>query len=74
MKIFCQMRSRTVNLIMTKSAATDPDDNCFLECAEAAGADYLITGNKRHFLARWKNSKIVNTREFLDTLVDRGEA
>src|SRR5450631_1759703 len=23
------------------SGASDPDDNCFLECAEAAAADYL---------------------------------
>jgi predicted nucleic acid-binding protein len=28
---------------------SDPDDNCFLECAEAARAEYLITGNTKHF-------------------------
>jgi uncharacterized protein len=28
---------------------SDPDDNIFLECAEAAEADYLVTGNQRHF-------------------------
>jgi len=28
---------------------TDPDDNIFLECADAARADYLVTGNRRHF-------------------------
>jgi predicted nucleic acid-binding protein len=50
------------------TAATDPDDNCFLECAEAANAAYLITGNKRHFPASWKKTIIVNTREFLDAL------
>lgn len=27
----------------------DPDDNRFLECADAARADYLVTGNLRHF-------------------------
>lgn len=27
----------------------DPDDNIFLECADAARADYLLTGNTRHF-------------------------
>lgn len=31
---------------------SDPDDNVFLECAEAAGADYLATGNQRHFRGR----------------------
>lgn len=29
--------------------AKDPDDNKFLECADVARADYLITGNQRHF-------------------------
>ena|ERR1019366_8294509 len=55
------------------TAATDPDDNCFLECAEAAAADYLITGNKRHFPDTWKKTKIVNTREFLNALEDRSD-
>jgi predicted nucleic acid-binding protein len=27
----------------------DPDDNKFLECADAARADYLVTGNQGHF-------------------------
>jgi uncharacterized protein len=31
------------------TAAHDPDDNMFLECAEEAKANYLVTGNKRHF-------------------------
>jgi uncharacterized protein len=53
------------------NAATDPDDNCFLECAEAASADYLITGNKRHFPETWKKTKIVSTREFLTALEAR---
>ncbi len=30
----------------------DPDDNAFLECAQAADADYLVTGNQRHFPKR----------------------
>src|ERR1700674_591577 len=29
-------------------ACTDPDDNIFLECSQAAEADYLVTGNQRH--------------------------
>ena len=28
--------------------ARDADDNKFLECADAARADYLVTGNERH--------------------------
>jgi putative PIN family toxin of toxin-antitoxin system len=46
-------------------AAGDPDDNKFLECAEAARADYLITGNRRHFPAFWRSTKIVTSREFV---------
>lgn len=44
----------------------DPDDNIFLECADAARADYLVTGNRRHFPEYWKRTKIINPREFLN--------
>jgi putative PIN family toxin of toxin-antitoxin system len=45
--------------------AKDPDDNIFLECAEAAGADYLVTGNLRHFPKFWRKTKVITPREFL---------
>jgi putative PIN family toxin of toxin-antitoxin system len=48
------------------NAARDPGDNRFLECAEAARADYLITGNKRHFPKQWRQTLIVNARELLE--------
>lgn len=51
------------------SAAADPDDNKFLECAEAANADYLVTGNKRHFPRVWKTARVVNAREVIDILI-----
>jgi uncharacterized protein len=54
-------------------ACSDPDDDCFLECAEAAQADFLITGNKRHFPKRWKGTEIVNAREFLTSITTSGE-
>jgi uncharacterized protein len=44
----------------------DPDDNIFLECADAARADYLITGNTRHFPRFWMNTKIITSRDFLN--------
>jgi len=43
----------------------DQDDNKFLECADAARADYLVTGNQRHFPKVWKKTKVVTSREFL---------
>ena len=44
---------------------SDPDDNVFLECADAARADYLITGNQKHFPRFWKKTKMITTREFI---------
>lgn len=55
----------------TVTAATDPDDNMFLECAEEAEDNYLVTGNKKHFPAKWKQTKIVSGREMM-TLMLRG--
>jgi putative PIN family toxin of toxin-antitoxin system len=46
-------------------ATSDPDDNIFLECADAARADYLVTVNQRHFPRFWKQTKIVTSREFI---------
>src|SRR5271165_6612210 len=45
--------------------AKDPDDDKFLECADAARADYLVTGNQRHFPKFWKKTKVITSREFI---------
>jgi predicted nucleic acid-binding protein len=37
-----------------------------LECADTARADYLITGNQRHFPKFRKKTKVINSREFID--------
>ncbi|HEY1759408.1 MAG TPA: putative toxin-antitoxin system toxin component, PIN family [Bryobacteraceae bacterium] len=47
------------------AVSSDPDDNMLLECADKAGADYLITGNSRHFPKFWKKTKIITAREFI---------
>lgn len=47
-------------------ATTDPDDNMFLECAQSSEANYIITGNIRHFPKVWKDTHIVTPREFID--------
>ena len=44
---------------------SDPDDNVFVECADAARADYLVTGNQKHFPKFWKRTKIITPREFI---------
>ncbi len=51
----------------TVAAATDEDDNRFLECASSAQAAYLITGNLRHYPTEWGVTKIVNARTFFET-------
>jgi predicted nucleic acid-binding protein len=43
----------------------DPDDNISLECADVARADYLVTGNQRHFPRFWKKTKVITVREFI---------
>jgi uncharacterized protein len=43
----------------------DPDDNKFLECADAARADYLVTGNLKHFPRFWKKTTVITSREFI---------
>lgn len=43
----------------------DPADNIFLECADAARADYLVTGNLKHFPRFWKKTTAITSREFI---------
>ena len=50
---------------------TDPDDNVFLECAQAGEADYLVTGNKRHFPDRWTKTKVISARELIELLMEQ---
>ena len=55
-------------------ACSDPDDNIFLECAQAARADYLVTGNLKHFPISWESTKIVTPRYLLDVILSPAEA
>jgi len=54
--------------ITKRAISPDEPDNRFLECAEAANANFLITGNKKHFPEDYKNTKVVNARELLERL------
>ena len=56
--------TRTVSIIKV-----DEPDNRLLECAEAAGADYLVTGNTKHFPKTFKNTAIVTPKQFMDLLL-----
>jgi len=49
-------------------ACSDPDDDIFLECARAAQANYLVTGNLKHFPTSWSGTRIVTARRLLDII------
>jgi uncharacterized protein len=51
-------------------SAADPDDQGFIECAVAARADYLVTGDKAHLLTlqRAGGVAIISASEFLRLL------
>lgn len=57
--------SSIVNPASRLNVTPDPDDNIFLECAEAAKAHFLVTGNTRHFPKQWKYTKCVSPTAFL---------
>jgi putative PIN family toxin of toxin-antitoxin system len=58
-------RARMVSPARLVRASSDPEDDKFLECADEARADYLVTGNLRHFPKFWKATKVVSAREFV---------
>lgn len=64
------IRNRSYSVVPSKLAVItrDPVDNIFIECADRARADYLITGNQRHFPRFWKNTKVISSREFLSVI------
>jgi len=53
--------------IEVKLIAEDPQDNKILECALAAGADYVVTGDSHLLkLGKFKQTTIIKPRAFLD--------
>jgi len=51
------------------SVSPDDADNRFLECAQASGAEYLVTGNKRHFpFPSYEGIVIASPAEFAQVL------
>ena len=68
-ELFPQLPSSSSQPELYLSPRTNPD-NRFLECAEAAEADYLVTGNTRHFPRSYQNTQIVSGRRLLDILAE----
>ena len=46
----------------------DPDDNHVLECALEARAEYVVTGNLRHFPKQYQDIRVVAPKAFLMVL------
>ena len=55
-------------------ACSDPDDDVFLECAHAAQANYLVTGNLKHFPTSWPGMRIIPARRLLNIISGGAEA
>lgn len=49
-------------------ACSDSDDDVFLECAEAAQAGYVVTGNTKHFPAKYGQVTVVTPVQLLEFL------
>jgi putative PIN family toxin of toxin-antitoxin system len=60
-----QNQARIVTPTRLPQVVKDADENKFIECADAARADYLVTGNQKHFPNFWKQTKIITSREFI---------
>ena len=76
MKIRKGLRQKLLQLIMRHAHSVTPGlpasrwrairtTTGFLECADAARADYLVTGNPRHSPKFWKKTKVITSREFI---------
>ena len=52
----------------TLAISRDESDNRFYESAEAGKAEFLVTGNTRHFPLHYKGTKIVTPREFIELI------
>lgn len=53
------------------SISEHDSDNRFYECADAAAADYIVTGNTKHFKKSYKTTKIITGRGLLELLTGK---
>src|ERR1035438_4537662 len=54
----------------TLKVSDHEEDNRFYECAEAAEADYIVTGNLKHFRSEEHTSELLNARQLLELLAE----
>jgi putative PIN family toxin of toxin-antitoxin system len=64
---YIKLTAISVNATVWPYELPDPDDRPFIEVASASGADYLVTGNARHYPAdRCGEVRVVSPAEFLN--------
>ena len=72
LRLIEKIKEKAVLVIPTrqlKILQADEADNRILECATKAKADYIITGNKRHFpFEEFRGTKIVSPKEFMNKI------
>jgi uncharacterized protein len=62
-------KGELIRPVGSSPALPDIDDGKFLHCAEAAQAEYIVTGNKRHFPQDLCGViRVVNAGELLDRI------
>jgi predicted nucleic acid-binding protein len=55
--------------IAATAAKGNESDNRILECAAAGQADYIVTGNTKHFPETFEQSRVVTPRQFIDIIL-----
>src|SRR5713101_5132270 len=65
-----RLRKTTILVLPRKRLriTSDPDDNIVMECAFQARADFVVTGNIRHFPQRFQDIRVIAPRQFLTVL------
>lgn len=55
----------------TLAVSGDEADNRFLECAKAAGADYIVTGNQQHFPDTLGRTRVISPRQLVELVTPK---
>lgn len=62
-------RGNLIDPVPMTHTSPDPEDDKFIACALAGKAEFVVTGNKRHFpQAQPAGAKVVNAAELLELI------
>lgn len=74
-ELLALLRAKGQLVVALPSGLTSPDpgDTKFIDCAVAAQADFMVTGNRRHFPAKaYGTAEVVTAATLLDRLTLQG--